>query len=62
MGDKVRIRMPSGSLKDLPASCRATIGVLGGHGRTDKPLMKAGAAPTVKRLEENSTQPSVVLQ
>ena len=44
MGDKVRIRLPSGSLKDLPASCRATIGVLGGHGRTDKPLMKAGAA------------------
>ena len=37
MGDKVRIRMPSGGLKDLPASCRATIGVLGGHGRTDKP-------------------------
>ena len=44
MGDNVRIRMPSGALKDLPASCRATIGVLGGHGRTDKPLMKAGAA------------------
>ncbi|MEO2242462.1 MAG: 50S ribosomal protein L2, partial [Candidatus Poseidoniia archaeon] len=44
MGDKVRIRMPSGALKDLPANCRATIGVLGGHGRTEKPLMKAGAA------------------
>ena len=44
MGDKVRIRLPSGAMKDLGASCRATIGVLGGHGRTDKPLMKAGAA------------------
>ncbi len=44
MGDKVRIKLPSGSLKDLPAKCRATIGVLAGHGRTEKPLMKAGAA------------------
>jgi len=44
MGEKVRIRLPSGAMKDLAASCRATIGVLGGHGRTDKPLMKAGAA------------------
>ena len=44
MGDRVRVRLPSGSLKDLPAACRATIGVLAGHGRTEKPLMKAGAA------------------
>jgi len=44
MGDKVRIRMPSGNLKDLPAKCRASIGVLAGHGRSEKPLMKAGAA------------------
>ncbi|MBR89396.1 MAG: 50S ribosomal protein L2 [Euryarchaeota archaeon] len=44
MGDKVRIRLPSGSLKDLPAKCRATIGILAGHGRTEKPIMKAGAA------------------
>ena len=44
MGDKVRVRLPSGNLKDLPAKCRATIGVLAGHGRTEKPLMKAGAA------------------
>jgi large subunit ribosomal protein L2 len=44
MGDKVRVRLPSGNLKDLPGKCRATIGVLAGHGRTEKPLMKAGAA------------------
>ena len=44
MGDYVRIQLPSGRTKDLPAKCRATIGVLGGHGRTEKPLMKAGAA------------------
>ena len=44
MGDYVRIQLPSGRTTDLPAKCRATIGVLGGHGRTEKPLMKAGAA------------------
>jgi len=44
MGDKVRVRLPSGRLKELHSKCRATIGVLAGHGRTEKPLMKAGAA------------------
>jgi large subunit ribosomal protein L2 len=44
MGGLVRVRLPSGHVKDLHAKCRATIGVLGGHGRTEKPLMKAGAA------------------
>ena len=44
MGDYVRVRLLSGRAKDLPAACRATIGVVGGHGRTEKPLLKAGAA------------------
>ena len=44
MDDKVRVRLPSGKHKDLPSKCRATIGVLSGHGRAEKPLMKAGAA------------------
>ncbi len=44
IGEKIRIRLPSGKSKDLPASCRATIGVLGGHGRSEKPLVKAGSA------------------
>ena len=44
LGDKVRIRMPSGSLKELPGHCRATIGVLAGHGRDEMPLRTAGAA------------------
>ena len=44
LGAKVRIRLPSGKSKDLPANCRATIGVLGGHGRSEMPLMTAGAA------------------
>ena len=44
IGDMVRVRMPSGSLKELPANCRATIGVLAGHGRDEMPMRTAGAA------------------
>ena len=44
IGYKVRIRMPSGSLKELSIKCRATIGVLAGHGRDEMPLRTAGAA------------------
>jgi large subunit ribosomal protein L2 len=41
---RVRVRLPSGKIKELPAACRATLGVLAGHGRSEKPLMTAGAA------------------
>ena len=41
---KVRVRLPSGVSKDMPSTCRATIGVLAGHGRSEMPLMTAGAA------------------
>ena len=44
IGDMVRVRMPSGALKELPANCRATIGVLAGHGRDEMPMRTAGAA------------------
>jgi large subunit ribosomal protein L2 len=44
VGDKVRIRLPSGALKEISANCRATIGVLAGHGRDEMPLRTAGAA------------------
>jgi large subunit ribosomal protein L2 len=44
VGDMVRIRLPSGSLKELSTKCRATIGVLAGHGREEMPLRTAGAA------------------
>ena len=43
-GGKVRVRLPSGVSKDMPATCRATIGVLAGHGRSEMPLRTAGAA------------------
>jgi large subunit ribosomal protein L2 len=39
---RVTIRLPSGQFKDLHPTCRATIGVVAGGGRGDKPLAKAG--------------------
>lgn len=38
------IRLPSGKLKQIPSSSRATIGVPAGGGRIEKPLLKAGAS------------------
>jgi len=37
------IQLPSGKFKTLPSSARATIGIVAGGGRKDKPLVKAGA-------------------
>ena len=37
------IKLPSGKTRYLNDYCRATIGVVSGAGRTDKPLLKAGA-------------------
>jgi large subunit ribosomal protein L2 len=44
LDNKVRVRLPSGVSKDLVGTCRATIGVLAGHGRGEMPLRTAGAA------------------
>lgn len=40
----VVVRMPSKAQKVFNAKCRATIGVIAGGGRTDKPILKAGVA------------------
>jgi large subunit ribosomal protein L8e len=39
---KTRIRLPSGAKKTISSACRATIGVVAGGGRIDKPVLKAG--------------------
>jgi large subunit ribosomal protein L2 len=39
---KTVIRLPSGQFKTIQSKCRATIGVLAGGGRKDKPFLKAG--------------------
>lgn len=38
------IRLPSGQKKVVSSLCRATIGVVAGGGRIEKPLLKAGRA------------------
>lgn len=39
---KAIVQLPSGELKKLNPNCRATIGVVAGGGRTEKPFVKAG--------------------
>jgi len=36
------VKLPSGAVKRLDPQCRATIGVVAGGGRTEKPMVKAG--------------------
>lgn len=42
IGNKVVIRFPSKKQKTFEGSCRATIGVVAGGGRLEKPIIKAG--------------------
>ena len=39
---KTVIQLPSGQFKTLDSKCKATIGVVAGGGRKDKPFLKAG--------------------
>jgi len=39
---KVMVRLPSGSQKAFSPRCRATIGIVAGGGRKEKPFLKAG--------------------
>lgn len=41
--EKTLIELPSGELKTFNPNCRATIGVVAGGGRKEKPFLKAGA-------------------
>jgi large subunit ribosomal protein L2 len=40
--DRAIVKMPSGKLKTFPLSVRASIGVVAGGGRKEKPFVKAG--------------------
>ncbi|MFC4249471.1 50S ribosomal protein L2 [Natribaculum luteum] len=40
--DAAVVQLPSGEVKRLDPQCRATIGVVAGGGRTEKPFVKAG--------------------
>ena len=41
-GKKTRVKLPSGIRKTIDSNSRAMIGVIGGGGRNEKPLLKAG--------------------
>jgi large subunit ribosomal protein L2 len=42
IGDNVAVQMPSGSVKWFNGNCRATVGIVAGGGRGEKPFVKAG--------------------
>jgi large subunit ribosomal protein L8e len=51
---KTRIRLPSGSRKVVPSTCRAMVGIVAGGERTDKPMLKAGTAYHKYKVKRNS--------
>ena len=51
---KTRIKLPSGAKKVVFSTARATVGIVAGGGRIDKPLLKAGRAFHKYRVKRNS--------
>ena len=41
-GNDVTVQLPSGAFKQLLATCRAQVGAVGGSGRRERPIIKAG--------------------
>ncbi len=56
--EKVMVRLPSKTVKEFNPRCRATIGVVAGGGRTEKPFMKAGDKHK-ERKAKNKLYPKV---
>ncbi|SCZ89327.1 BZ3500_MvSof-1268-A1-R1_Chr1-1g01110 [Microbotryum saponariae] len=51
---RTRIRLPSGAKKSINALGRATIGIVAGGGRIDKPMLKAGRAYHAAKAKKNN--------
>ncbi|KAK9862682.1 hypothetical protein WJX84_004339 [Apatococcus fuscideae] len=49
-----RIKLPSGSKKVIPSTCRAMIGCVAGGGRIEKPMLKAGNSYHKYKVKRNS--------
>jgi len=58
VGDKVVVRLPSNKQKLFRADCRASIGVIAGGGRLEKPILKAGKKYKMMRAR-NKLYPKV---
>merc|ERR1712043_7525 len=56
MGDtkRIRVKLPSGTKKVIPSANRATVGIVAGGGRIDKPMLKAGRAYHKYKVKRNS--------
>jgi large subunit ribosomal protein L8e len=50
---KTRLKLPSGKKKIVPSTCRATVGQTAGGGRTEKPMLRAGASYHKYRVKRN---------
>jgi len=50
---RTKVRLPSGSKKWVLNNCRATVGIVAGGGRMDKPMLKAGRAYHKYRVKRN---------
>ncbi|MBS3065360.1 MAG: 50S ribosomal protein L2 [DPANN group archaeon] len=48
-GDKIVLKMPSKKLVKFSENCRATVGVVAGGGRVDKPFVKGGKKHIARR-------------
>ncbi|MBI2145216.1 50S ribosomal protein L2 [Candidatus Woesearchaeota archaeon] len=55
---EVSIQLPSKKLRNFNPGCRATIGLVAGAGRTEKPLLKAGTN-LFKKMARNKFWPQV---
>jgi large subunit ribosomal protein L8e len=51
---KTRVRLPSGTKATIASRCRATVGIVAGGGRVDKPFLKAGRKHHAMRAKRNS--------
>merc|ERR1711924_493594 len=51
---RTNVRLPSGAKKWVQHSCRATVGIVAGGGRMDKPMLNAGRAYHKYRVKRNS--------
>lgn len=49
VGEKIHVLMPSKKEKKFNKECRAIIGIVAGHGRLDKPVVKAGKQHHIKK-------------
>ncbi len=51
IGDKILVMLPSKKEKGFNGRCRAIIGQVAGHGRLDKPIIKAGKNHHIKKAK-----------